>query len=178
MMDNDINSIWEILKIVLPAIIVFLTAYFLFRDMLENAQKQREFEFRVKNSKKVTPVRLQAYERLALMLERISPQSLLMRVSPHEISASAYHQQLLTHIRQEFEHNLSQQIYVSPILWETIRGARENLIGIINKSSEEIGNETPALLLSKKIIENYIDEENQAIVIAMNELKKEVGKLF
>ena len=67
-MGNDVNSIWEILKIVLPATIVFLTAYFLFRDMLENSQKQREFEFRVKNNRKVTPVRLQAYERLALFL--------------------------------------------------------------------------------------------------------------
>jgi len=177
-MDNDINVLWDILKIVLPALIVFLTAYFLFRDMLENAQKQREFEFRVKNSGQVTPVRLQAYERLALVLERISPQSLLMRVSPHDMNASDYHQQLLSHIRQEFEHNLSQQIYVSAMLWETIRGARENLIGIINKSAEEVGNETSALALSKRIIENYIEEENQFIEMAMNELKKEVGKMY
>jgi hypothetical protein len=177
-MDNSVNSIWEILKIVLPAIIVFLTAYFLFRDMLENSQKQREFEFRIKNGKKVTPVRLQAYERLALLLERISPQSLLMRVSPNDIKAFEYQQQLLSHIRQEFEHNFSQQIYVSAILWETIRGARENLIGIINKSAEEINEDASALTLSKKIIENYIEEEDQPILIAMNELKKEVGKLF
>jgi len=176
-MGSDINVFWEILKVTLPAVIVFLTAYFLFRDMLENAQKQREFEFRVKNSKKITPVRLQAYERLALVLERIAPQSLLMRVSPHEVSAPEYHHQLLSNIRQEFEHNLSQQIYVSPILWETIRGARENLIGIINKSAEETGNEASALVLSKKIIENYI-EEDQVIETAMNELKKEVGKYF
>ena len=176
-MGSDINVFWEILKVTLPAVIVFLMAYFLFRYMLENAQKQREFEFRVKNSKKITPVRLQAYERLALVLERIAPQSLLMRVSPHEVSAPEYHHQLLSNIRQEFEHNLSQQIYVSPILWETIRGARENLIGIINKSAEETGNEASALVLSKKIIENYI-EEDQVIETAMNELKKEVGKYF
>lgn len=177
-MGSDINVLWDILKIVLPALIVFLTAYFLFREMLENSQKEREFEFRVKNSGQVTPVRLQAYERLALVLERISPQSILMRISPHELSASEYHQQLLTQIRQEFEHNLSQQIYVSPMLWETIRGARENLIGIINKSAEEVGRDAPALSLSEKIIENYIEEDNQPIVAAMNELKKEIGKLF
>ena len=177
-MGNDSNTFWEVLKISLPAIIVFLTAYLLFRDMIENAQKQREFEFRIQSSKKITPVRLQAYERLAMLLERISPQSLLMRILPHEISASDYHQQLLAHIRQEFEHNLSQQIYVSPILWETIRRARENLTGIINRSAEEIGNEAPAISLSKRIIENYIDDDNQMIVIAMNDLKKEIGKLF
>jgi len=177
-MDSDINVLWDILKIVLPALIVFLTAYFLFRDMLTNAQREREFEFRVKNSGKVTPVRLQAYERLALVLERISPQSLLMRVSPHELTSSDYQQLLLSNIRQEFEHNLSQQIYVSPMLWETIRSARENLIGIINRSAEEVGSKTSALTLSKKIIENYIEEDNQPVVEAMNELKKEIGKLF
>lgn len=172
------TPIWELLKIILPALIVFLTAWFLFRDMLENGQKRREFEFRVRNSEKVTPIRLQAYERLALLLERISPQSLLIRVSPHDLSAADFHQQLLSHIRQEFEHNFSQQIYVSPMLWETIRQAKENLTAIINKSAEEIEGNAPALLLSKKIIENYIEEENQLIVFAMNELKREIGKLF
>lgn len=177
-MGNDVSAIWEIFKITIPALIVFLTAYFLFRDMLENSQKRREFEFRIKNSRKITPVRLQAYERLALLLERISPQSLLIRVSPHDLIASDFHQKLLFDIRHEFDHNLSQQIYVSPMLWEAIRGARENLISIINKSAEETDDLAPALELSKRIFEKYIDEENQIIVFAMNELKKEVGKLF
>jgi hypothetical protein len=177
-MGTDINSFWEILKIVLPALVVFLTAYFLFRDMLENSQKQREFEFRVQNLGKITPLRLQAYERFTLFLERISPQSILIRVNPQDKSAGQYHQELLTNIRQEFEHNLSQQIYISPILWETIRGAREKLTGIINRSSEEIDDNAPALNLSKKIFDNYFDEQNDPVAIALTELKKEVSKLF
>jgi hypothetical protein len=177
-MGNDINTFWEIMKIVLPALIVFLTAYFLFRDMLENSQKQREFEFRVQNMGKITPVRLQAYERFTLLLERISPQSLLIRVNPREMTAGKYHQELLNAIRQEFEHNISQQIYISPILWETIRGAREKLVGIINKSSEETEDTESALSLSKKIFDNYIDEENDPVAIALHELKREVAKMF
>jgi hypothetical protein len=177
-MGADINSFWEILKIVLPALVVFLTAYFLFKDMLENSQKQREFEFRIQNSGKITPLRLQAYERLTLFLERISPQSLLVRVNPHDKTAGQYHQELLHIIRQEFEHNLSQQIYISPILWETIRGAREKLTGIINKSSDEIEDQAPALTLSKKVFDNYISEDNDPVAIALNELKREVAKFF
>ena len=177
-MGNDINAFWEILKIVLPALIVFLTAYFLFRDMLENNQKQREFEFRVQNMGTITPLRLQAYERFALLLERITPQSLLMRVNPQDMSSGKYHQELLNSIRQEYEHNLSQQIYISPILWETIRGAREKLVGIINKSSEEIDDSSSALILSKKIFDNYLEEDIDPVAIALKELKKEVGKLF
>ena len=177
-MGNDISAFWEILKIVLPALVVFLTAYFLFRDMLENSQKQREFEFRVQNSGKVTPVRLQAYERFTLLLERLKPQSLLIRINPHDKTAGKYHQELLNTIRQEFDHNLSQQIYISPILWETIRGARENFISIINKSSEEIKDSAPALNLSKKIFDNYMSDDKDPIDIALKELKKEVSKMY
>jgi hypothetical protein len=177
-MVNDLNPLFEILKIVLPALIVFLTAYFLLRDMLENSFRKRELEMKTRNSGLVTPLRLQAYERLALVLERISPQSLLMRVSPHEKEAPEYQQQLLTQIRQEFEHNVSQQIYVSPLLWQAILIAKENLIGIINRSAEELGVEAHALLLSQRIIDNYVSGKDQPIIMAMEELKKEVGKLF
>ena len=177
-MANDINGFWEILKIVLPALIVFITAYFLFRDMLENDQRRRDFEFRVVNAKEITPVKLQAYERLTLFLERISPESMLIRHSPHEVTVSQYHQILLSTIRQEFEHNLSQQIYVSPILWETIRGAKEKLISVINRSAEELDQTLPGYELSKKIFNNYLDEDPSPVKLALTDLKKEVGKLL
>ena len=172
------NPLWEILKIVLPSLIVFLTAYFLLRDMLKNSFKRRELEMKMKTAGQITPLRLQAYERLALVLERISPQSLLMRISPHDKSARVFHQELLLQIRQEFEHNVSQQIYVSPLLWQAILIAKENLIGIINKSAEEVGVEAHAIVLSQRIIDNYISGKEQPSIMAMEELKKEVGKLF
>jgi len=174
---NEPNGLWEILKIGIPALIVFLTAYFMFRDMLENNQKQREMELELKNSQLLLPIKLQAYERLILLLERISPQSLLMRISPHELNVVDYQQELLIQIRHEFEHNLSQQIYVSQILWETIRRAKENLVQIINNSADEFKNDAPALLLSNKIIENYLESNDQHIAHAVNTLKKEFSKL-
>ncbi|MCX6227887.1 MAG: hypothetical protein NTV75_01680 [Bacteroidia bacterium] len=174
---NEPNGLWEILKIGIPALIVFLTAYFMFRDMIENNQKQREMELQLKNSKLILPIKLQAYERLILLLERISPQSLLMRISPHDLNVVDYQQELLSQIRHEFEHNLSQQIYVSQILWETIRRAKENLVQIINNSADEFKNDAPALVLSNKIIENYLESNDQLIANAVNTLKKEFSKL-
>jgi hypothetical protein len=177
-MANDINGFWEILKIVLPALIVFITAYFLFRDMLENDQRRREFEFRVLRTKEITPIKLQAYERLTLFLERISPESMLVRHSPHETTVAGYHEILLNIVRQEYEHNLSQQIYVSPLLWETIRGAKEKLITIINSSAEELDQKSPGYELSKKIFNNYLDEDPAPVALALADLKKEVGKFL
>jgi len=177
-MANDIGGFWEILKIVLPALIVFITAYFLFRDMLENDQRRREFEFRVIHAKEMTPVKLQAYERLTIFLERISPESMLLRHSPHEMTVVEYHQVLLSAIRQEYEHNLSQQIYVSTILWETIRGAKEKQVTLINRSAEELDQNSPGYELSKKIFNEYLDEDPAPVALALADLKKEVGKFL
>lgn len=177
-MANDIGGFWEILKIVLPALIVFITAYFLFRDMLENDQRRREFEFRVLHAKEMTPVKLQAYERLTIFLERISPESMLLRHSPHELTVSEYHHILLNTIRQEYEHNLSQQIYVSSILWETIRGAKEKLVTLINRTSEELDQNSPGYELSKKIFNEYLDEDPAPVALALSDLKKEVAKFL
>ena len=177
-MANDINGFWEILKIVLPALIVFITAYFLFRDMLENDRRRREFEFRVIHSKEMTPVKLQAYERLTFFLERISPESMLVRHSPQDLTAAQYQQVLLVTIRQEYEHNLSQQIYISPILWETIRGAKERLITLINRSAEELDQQVNGYELSKKIFNNYHDEDIAPVALALSDLKKEVAKFL
>jgi hypothetical protein len=157
---------------------VFITAYFLFRDMLENDKRRREFEFRVLHAKEMTPVKLQAYERLTLFLERISPESMLVRHAPHDLTVAQYHQVLLTTIRQEYEHNLSQQIYISLILWETIRGAKEQLIAVINRSSEELNQNSAGYELSKKIFSNYHDEDPAPVALALTDLKKEVGKFL
>ena len=177
-MANDINGFWEILKIVLPALIVFVTAYFLFHDMLENDRRRREFEFRVIHAKEMAPVKLQAYERLTFFLERISPESMLVRHSPQDLTVAQYHQILLVTIRQEYEHNLSQQIYVSPILWETIRGAKEKLIAVINRSAEELDQQATGYELSKKIFNNYHDEDPAPVALALSDLKKEVAKFL
>jgi hypothetical protein len=177
-MDGNINSFYEILKIKLPALVVFLTAYFLFRDMLENSQRQREFEFRVENQGQVTPVRLQAYERLTLFLERISPQSLLNRTLAADTSAVQFHYELLKQIRQEYEHNLSQQIYVSVTAWEALRGAKESLVMLINKAADEVKKDEPAISLSNKIFQMYMEQDDQPVAIALAELKKEVRMLF
>lgn len=177
-MANDINGFWEILKIVLPALIVFITAYLLFRDMLENEKRRRDFEFRILHAKEMTPVKLQAYERLTLFLERISPESMLVRHSPQDLTAMQYHKILLTTIRQEYEHNLSQQIYISPILWETIRGAKEKLVTLINRSAEEVDPKGAGYELSKKIFTNYMELNPTIVAHALSDLKKEVGKIL
>ncbi len=128
----------DILKITIPALIVFFTAWVLLRNMIRNDQDKRRQELILQNSRTVTPIKLQAYERIVLFLERISLESLIVRVSSPDMSALQLHSALLNTIRSEFEHNLSQQIYMSQQAWEVVRNARSNMIKIINSEAEKM----------------------------------------
>ena len=128
----DMEILYEILKIVLPAVMVLLTAWIILRNMIRNDQNKRRHELILQGARTVTPIRLQAYERIVLFLERISIESLLLRVSNPDMTVGELQTALLSAIRNEFEHNLSQQIYMSPQAWEVVKNARSNTIKIIN----------------------------------------------
>ena len=104
--------LFDLLKIVLPALIVAGVIYLLFKQFLEKEQQRRLIELRLESSKATLPLRLQAYERIVLFLERISPNNILVRLSSAGQTAPDFHRLLQQEIRAEYEHNLSQQLYI------------------------------------------------------------------
>jgi hypothetical protein len=164
----------EIIKISVSGILVLLTAYYLLSKMLQNDERRRYYELKRETAKVITPVRLTAYERFALLLERIHPESMLMRVQMPGMTVADLHLALLANIREEFEHNVSQQVYISPELWRYMKTAKESLVQFINTCSSKIPDELPAIELSKALIEGYNNVENTPTEIAMNILKAEI----
>lgn len=168
----------DILKIVLPALIVFLTAYLLIDKLLRNEERRRNFELRKLNSSAVTPIRLRAYERLMLVLERTTPSNLIVNVAKPEMTNMDLHTQLLSSIRQEFSHNLSQQIYISNEAWNNIRGAQESLLRLVNTCASKCNPAKSATELAELIIQVYGASEKTPSEVAIDALKKEVRLLF
>ena len=168
----------DILKITIPALIVFFMAWVLLRNMLKNDQDKRRQELLLQNSRTVTPIKLQAYERIVLFLERISLESLLVRVSTPEMSAQQLHLAMLNAIRSEFEHNLSQQIYMSPQAWEVVRNARSNMIKIINSEVEKLPPDSNAMTLSKKLLEKIMELEQEPTRAAIDYVKNEIARMI
>ncbi len=164
----------EIVKYTLPAFIVFLTVYFSIRPIVKNSEQIRKTEIILGNQKIITPIKLQAYERLILLLERLSPDSLIMRISKPEMNCKQVHTALLAAIRSEFEHNLTQQVYISAKAWGIIKGSKENLIKLINKTSEKIDADKPGILLSKEIIDQFMTINKHPTQIAIDYLKEEI----
>ena len=168
----------DILKIIIPALLVMLTAWLVLRNMLKNDQDKRKQELIFQNSRTVTPIRLQAYERIVLFLERISLESLIVRVSSTDMSANQLHSAMLNAIRSEFEHNLSQQIYMSPQASEVVRNARSNMIKIINSEVEKMPANSSGMALSKQLLERIMELEKEPTRAAIDYLKGEISRMI
>ena len=126
------------------------------------------------NQKTALPLRLQAYERMVLFLERISPNNLLVRVVPSSEDKPAYFKKLLANIEQEYEHNLAQQIYISSNCWKTIVTAKNNTLNLLKETMLE-GEVGTANKMREAVLQKLLNEESPtqtAIELVKHEVKK------
>ncbi|MBC7864768.1 MAG: hypothetical protein IAF38_17475 [Bacteroidia bacterium] len=172
------NSFWDLLKITLPALAVFLCAFFLVKKFLDNEQKKRDAELKKSASQILTPIRLQAYERIIIFLERIHPTSLAMRVNKTGMSSDQLHGELIKTIKGEYEHNISQQIYISSTAWELVKTSKEETIKIINLSSTKVQGASKSTDLAQVIIQLSSSVDRLPSQIALEYVKKEAASMF
>jgi hypothetical protein len=172
------DALIEFVKILVPASIVLYGAYLLVRMFIQKEINLKRLDVRNKSIETLLPSRLQAYERMALFLERISPQNLLVRLSTTGMTSKEFHQLLLGEIRNEYNHNVAQQVYISEDVWNLIKNAKEDLILSINDAAGEMSMESSSLDLSRKIFEKSINKTVDPIAHALTELKKEIQQIF
>ncbi len=170
------TKILELLSFTIPAIITGVVAYYFFKLHTKNENNRRNFLLRREKQSLALPLRLQAYERMALFLERLSPASLLVRVPPVGNDKPAYFKKLLTSIEKEFEHNLAQQIYVTDQCWNVIKTAKNSTINIIRDTMLE-GELKDARAMREAIIERTATNEPPSNT-ALAFIKNEVHKIF
>jgi hypothetical protein len=166
------------LRYTFPALVVLATAYFLLKMFLDNEAAKTRMQIRLDMQKITMPVRMQAYERLILLCERIEPAGLLVRTNMPGMNASQLQSALVQSVRSEFEHNLSQQLYVSTKAWEMVRNAREETIKRINTSAMKLMPDATSSDLASLILINDIDETQSAVKGALDLLKDEARSNF
>ncbi len=129
--------------------------YLLTKRFFDNQQKTQMLQMRIDEHREavklVTPIRLQAYERMALYLERISPDSLVLRCYQPGMDTKLLQGVMTKTIRDEWEHNLSQQVYVSSEAWNRIRQAKDEMIGVINSAAITIPQDSDPTRLASAI---------------------------
>jgi hypothetical protein len=165
-------------KLLIPALLVLYAMYLTVKNILEKDIASKEVDLKIKNYETILPLRLQAYERLTLLLERISPNNILVRLSNPNYSAVEFQRLLVKEIRDEFNHNLSQQIYVSEQSWTLVNKAVEETVSMINQSGSKLKEDAKAMDLTKAVFGEILHNQTDPISLALSQLKKEVSQFY
>jgi len=172
------DFIIEVLKVLVPSTVIFVTLYFLMKQFFEGQEKMRMLELRKQSRSDAGPIKMQAYERLILFLERINPDNLALRTQKNGVSARAQHSEMIRTIRSEFEHNLTQQLYISSEAWALVKRAKEESIRMINVAASQISENEDSYELSRRVISMSAQLENVPTSIAVEGLKKEFRSIY
>ena len=171
-------TILEIIKISVSGLIVFATVYYLLKRYNEGQLALKQTELRLAEGKDGMSLKLQALERLTLLCERISIPNLLLRIRTPDMNNSMLKIALLLAIQQEYEHNVTQQLYVSEALWEILDAAKEQTTQVIEKASEGIDPKADGKELASRLLNYSLQNQKNASDIAIQALKKEAAILI
>jgi hypothetical protein len=172
----DTNKFLEILAYTLPSLITGGVAYFLFNSYFKDQQNMRRWLLQKENQKESLPLKLQAYERMVLFLERINPAKLLTRIAPFSSDKNDYENLLISSIENEFEHNLTQQIYMTDECWVIILTVKNTIIQNIRKTA--MSNRVDSADKLREIILRDLLENESPSNVALNYLKNEVAQIM
>jgi hypothetical protein len=172
------NALIEFGKILIPASVVLYAAYLMVKSFTQKEIELKKLEVRSRSIETILPARLQAYERITLFLERISPQNLLLRLTDSAYTAREFQKILLDEIRNEYNHNVSQQVYMSEEVWGMVKNSKEDLTVMINEAASQMSEDSKSIDLSKKIFEIVMEKKVDPIGHALSQLKREIQQIF
>jgi hypothetical protein len=167
-----------VFEIVLPAVVVGIMAYLLMNGYLKYEESKNKLDIERTRQEIILPARMQAYERVVLFLERSTPESLIRRVLKTNSSARLFQSELISAIRSEYDHNMSQQVYMSANSWSQVTTATEETIRLINISASKL----PATATATDLAENMLQITSQInkfpTQVALENLKKEFSQFY
>ena len=176
---NETIFILDILKYTLSGIIVFLTGWFFIKNYLNEKMSSQKSELRKESMKFTLPLRLQAYERAVLFLERVNPANILIRLHNQGLSAAEMQAMVIADIRAEYQHNVSQQIYVSDTTWMIVKKIKDDTISLVNSAANALPDNSSSTELSRSILTHLANlEEENPYDLALNIVKRDIQSLF
>lgn len=166
----------ELLSYTLPAVVTGVVAYYFFDLHTKNEEGRRRYLLNKEAQKNALPLRLQAFERMTLYMERINPTKLLIRIAPLSQDKNDYENLIIAQIEQEFEHNLTQQIYMSDECWTIIVTAKNTTIQMIRKAN--MSDRVDSADKLREVLLNDLMEKQSPSNAALAYIKNEVGQLW
>lgn len=176
---NAITFVLDLLKYVLAGLMVAFAVWYFIKSYLDKTHDFKLLELQKSTQSQTLPLRLQAYERIILFLERINPANMLVRLHVSGMTAREMHNIILSDIRNEYQHNISQQLYVSNASWAIVKKIKEDTITLVNSAVQSLPEHASAVDLSKSILTHLAGlEEENPYDAALTYIKRDVQQLF
>ena len=174
----NLDYLLDILKYTIAGIGVVYIAFYLFKPYLDRSESLQMLDYKKAISSQTLPLKLQAYERIVLFIERINPANMLIRLNGPDYSAAELHSLIVAEIRNEFQHNISQQIYVSHTAWDVVRRLKDDTLSITTNAIKVLPDTATGLELSKTILAHLSKLDDNPYEMGTALIRKDLEKLF
>jgi hypothetical protein len=168
----------DIVKYTVAGLGVVWIAFYLLKPYLDRSENIQLIELKKTISNQTLPLRLQAYERVVLFIERVNPANLLIRLNGTAYSAAELHSLAVAEIREEYQHNVTQQLYVSSRAWAVVRRVKDDTLSVINNAVKALPENATGLELSKIILAHLSQLEDNPYEIGISVVKQDMDELF
>ncbi len=174
----DISAFFlDLLKYTLAGTFVFFIAYFVLKGHFDTYYNLKALEYKTIVAKDMLPLKLQAYERMTLFVERINPSNLILRLHQAGMTAQEMQALVLAEVKAEYQHNISQQLYVSKDAWNIIKRVKDDTVGLVNHAMNGLKAETSAVEMSKIVFAKLEELEENPYDLALLVLKNDIQEL-
>lgn len=168
----------DIVKFTVAGLGVVWIAFYLLKPYLDRNESIQLAELKKTITGQTLPLRLQAYERVVLFVERINPTNMLVRMNNPDYSAAELYMLVVAELRNEYQHNVTQQIYVSPATWAIVKRLKDETLGLVNNAVKTLPEDASGLELSKMVISQIGSSENNPYDAGLILIRKELEQLF
>jgi hypothetical protein len=170
--------LFDILKYTISGLVILAAAFYVIKPYLDRTEQIQLLEYRKSISQQTLPLRLQGYERVILFIERVNPASMLIRLNGGSYTARELHSIAVSEIRDEYQHNITQQVYVTSRAWGVVRRVKDDTISIMTNAVKELPENASGLDLSRMVLNHLATMEENPYDIATGLIRKDIDELF
>lgn len=170
--------LFEIIKLTVAGVGVVWIAFYLVKPYLDKHEKLQLIDLKKSISSQTLPLRLQAYERMVLLIDRINPSTLLLRLNASAYSAAELHSLIISEVRTEFQHNVTQQLYITPNAWQVVKRIKNDTVALVNNVSRSLPADASGLDLGKAILGHLSSMETDPYDASIILIKADLEELF
>ncbi|MBS7567095.1 hypothetical protein KHS38_22005 [Mucilaginibacter sp. Bleaf8] len=172
------NLLLDILKLTVAGVGVVWIAFYLIKPYLDKSERLQILELKKAADNQTLPLRLQAYERVILFVERTNPSNLLLRVNGGALPAVEFYRLAVQEVRDEYQHNITQQIYVSSRAWAVVRRLKDDTLNLLNNTLASLPETATGLDFSRALLTHLGQLESNPYELAADMVHKDLEELF